>query len=377
MIRDRDYDDLLRKRISDIMGEPVDEDINADDLMFDLGLRYLRMKAQEKRIDDSKKANQLSLWVKDAASRKALTDYVESVTDKSSPDYIPPMDRIAIFDLDGTLYCESDPTWFDFMLYKYRILEDPDYKDKATDYEKKIAATVQSVIDTGVVPEGFEVEIGNCIARAFAGMTVGDFYRYIRNYAERPSPGFDGMNIGEAFYLPMVQLIDYLQDNRFTVYVCSGSDRLVVRGLVEGGLILAARYVLGTEELISAKNQGDTAGSEYVYSNEDELVLSGKIAAKNLKMTKVSMIAQQIGQCPVLSFGNSAGDISMTNYVMGNEKYKTAAFFVCCDDDVRENGSLEKAQKVYDFCAENGWTPISMKNDWLTVFGKGITKKQG
>ncbi len=377
MIRDRDYDDLLRKRISDIMGEPVDEDINADDLMFDLGLRYLRMKAQEKRIDDSKKANQLSLWVKDAASRKALTDYVESVTDKSSPDYIPPMDRIAIFDLDGTLYCESDPTWFDFMLYKYRILEDPDYKDKATDYEKKIAATVQSVIDTGVVPEGFEVEIGNCIARAFAGMTVGDFYRYIRNYAERPSPGFDGMNIGEAFYLPMVQVIDYLQDNRFTVYVCSGSDRLVVRGLVEGGLILAARYVLGTEELISAKNQGDTAGSEYVYSNEDELVLSGKIAAKNLKMTKVSMIAQQIGQCPVLSFGNSAGDISMTNYVMGNEKYKTAAFFVCCDDDVRENGSLEKAQKVYDFCAENGWTPISMKNDWLTVFGKGITKKQG
>jgi len=377
MIRDRDYDDLLRKRISDIMGEPVDEDINADDLMFDLGLRYLRMKAQEKRIDDSKKANQLSLWVKDAASRKALTDYVESVTDKSSPDYIPPMDRIAIFDLDGTLYCESDPTWFDFMLYKYRILEDPDYKDKATDYEKKIAATVQSVIDTGVVPEGFEVEIGNCIARAFAGMTVGDFYRYIRNYAERPSPGFDGMNIGEAFYLPMVQVIDYLQDNRFTVYVCSGSDRLVVRGLVEGGLILAARYVLGMEELISAKNQGDTAGSEYVYSNEDELVLSGKIAAKNLKMTKVSMIAQQIGQCPVLSFGNSAGDISMTNYVMGNEKYKTAAFFVCCDDDVRENGSLEKAQKVYDFCAENGWTPISMKNDWLTVFGKGITKKQG
>ena len=377
MIRDRDYDDLLRKRISDIMGEPVDEDINADDLMFDLGLRYLRMKAQEKRIDDSKKANQLSLWVKDAASRKALTDYVESVTDKSSPDYIPPMDRIAIFDLDGTLYCESDPTWFDFMLYKYRILEDPDYKDKATDYEKKIAATVQSVIDTGVVPEGFEVEIGNCIARAFAGMTVGDFYRYIRNYTERPSPGFDGMNIGEAFYLPMVQVIDYLQDNRFTVYVCSGSDRLVVRGLVEGGLILAARYVLGMEELISAKNQGDTAGSEYVYSNEDELVLSGKIAAKNLKMTKVSMIAQQIGQCPVLSFGNSAGDISMTNYVMGNEKYKTAAFFVCCDDDVRENGSLEKAQKVYDFCAENGWTPISMKNDWLTVFGKGITKKQG
>ena len=375
MGRDKQYDELLRRKISEITGEPVDEGIDADDLMFDLGLRYLRMKAAEKRINDSRKAHQLSLWVRDAASKNALVDYVEAVTDKGSPDYIPPTDRIAVFDLDGTLYCESDPTWFDFMLYKYRILEDPAYKDKATEYERKIAAAVQSVIDTGIVPDGFEVEIGNCIAQAFAGMSVGDFSRYVRAFAERPSPGFNGMSIGEAFYLPMAQVIDYLQDNRFTVYVCSGSDRLVVRGLVEGGLILAARYVLGTEELISAKNRGDTAGSEYVFSNEDELVLSGKIAAKNLKMTKVSMIAQQIGQCPVLSFGNSAGDISMTNFVMGNEQYKTAAFFVCCDDEVRENGSREKAQKVCDFCAENGWVPISMKNDWLTVFGEGVTKK--
>ena len=305
-----------------------------------------------------------------------MIDYVSAVTDKNGPDFIPTNDRIAIFDLDGTVYCESDPTWFDFMMYKYRIQEDPAYKDKATEYEKKIAETVQSVIDTGIVPEGFEVEIGSCIAQAFAGMTVRDFNQYVRDFADRPSPGYDGMTVGEAFYQPMVQVIDYLQDNGFTVYICSGSDRLVVRGLVEGGLILAARYVIGTEELISAKNQGDKAGSEYVFSSDEELVLSGKIAAKNLKMTKVSMVAQQVGQCPVMSFGNSAGDISLTNFVMGNKLYKTAAFFVCCDDEIRESGSPEKAQKIYDFCAENGWTPISMKNDWLTVFGEGITKKK-
>ena len=71
--------------------------------------------------------------------------------------------------------------------------------------------------------------------------------------------------------------------------------------------------------MISAENQGDKAGTDYVFSNRDELVLSGRIAEKNLKMTKVSMVAEQIGQCPVLSFGNSAGDISITNYVMGNK----------------------------------------------------------
>ncbi len=375
MERDRQFDEVLRRKISEILDEQIDRSISADDLMFDLGMRYLRMMAAEKKKTASKKEHQLSLWVKDAASTQALVDYVEAVTGKDSPDYIPPIDRVAVFDLDGTLFCESDPTWFDFMLYKYRIEEDPDYRDRAAEDEKAVTATIRSIIDTGVVPEGFEVQVGNGIARAFAGMPVSDFARYVRDFAERPSPGYEGMTIGEEFYLPMIQVIDYLKDNGFSVYICSGSDRLVIRGIVEGGLILPARYVIGTEELISASNQGNTDGTKYVFSNEDELVLSGKIAAKNLKMTKVSMIAQQIGQYPVLAFGNSAGDISVANYVTGNEQYKTAAFFVCCDDGVRENGSPEKAQKVYDFCAENGWIPISMKNDWLTVFGEDVKKK--
>jgi phosphoserine phosphatase len=376
MHRDREFDEVIKRKISEILGEQIDESVDADDLMFDLGLRYLRLKAAEKKNTAVKTANKLSFWVKDAPSIQALINYVNAATDKNSADYIPVNDRIAVFDLDGTVYCESDPTWFDFMLYKYRIQEDPTYKDKATDYEKSIADTVQSTIDTGVVPGGFEVEIGHCIARAFAGMGVREFIPYFRAFAERPSPGYDGMTIGEEFYQPMIQVIDYLQDNGFSVYICSGSDRMVVRGLVESALILPSRYVIGTEELMSAKNQGDTAGTDYVYSRDDELVFSGKIAEKNLKMTKVSMIAQQIGQIPVLSFGNSAGDISMTNYVMSNSQYKTAAFFVCCDDEIRESGSPEKAQKTYDICAENGWIPISMKHDWLTVFGEGVTKKK-
>ena len=375
MDRSTEFDEVLRRKIGELLGEPLDENASADDLMFDLGMRYLRSAAAEKRKKTDSRAKQLSLWVDGSASKKALIDYVETVTNKNGPDYIPQSDRIAVFDLDGTLYCESDPTWFDFMLFKYRIQEDPAYREKATEYEKQVADTVQSVIDTGLVPDGFEVEMGNCIARAFAGMKVSDFADYVRDYAERPSPGYDGMKIGEAFYLPMVQVIDYLQDNGFTVYVCSGSDRLVVRGLVEGGLILAARYVIGTEELISASNQGNRKGTDYVFSGEDDLVLTGRIAVKNLKMTKVSMVAQQIGQCPVMSFGNSTGDVSITNYVMSNSQYKTAAFFVVCDDEIRESGTPEKAQKIRDLCVENNWIPISMKDDWLTVFGDGVTKK--
>lgn len=84
MGRDKQYDELLRRKISEITDEPVDEGIDADDLMFDLGLRYLRMKAAEKRIKDSRKAHQLSLWVRDAASKNALVGYVEAVTESES-----------------------------------------------------------------------------------------------------------------------------------------------------------------------------------------------------------------------------------------------------------------------------------------------------
>ena len=73
--------------------------------------------------------------------------------------------------------------------------------------------------------------------------------------------------------------------------------------------IQASRYAIGIEELISAKDQGDIPDSEYVFGDHDQTELSGKNAEKNLKMTKVSMIAQEVGQCPVLSFGNSAGDM--------------------------------------------------------------------
>ena len=89
MERDRTFDELLRKKIGETLGEAVDESIDADDLMFDLGMRYLRLITAHNRKKESKAKNQLTLWADDAPSKKALIDYVESVTDKTSPDYIP------------------------------------------------------------------------------------------------------------------------------------------------------------------------------------------------------------------------------------------------------------------------------------------------
>ncbi|MBQ4226246.1 MAG: hypothetical protein II664_08035, partial [Oscillospiraceae bacterium] len=94
-----------------------------------------------------------------------------------------------------------------------------------------------------------------------------------------------------------------------------------------------------------------------------------------LKMNKVSVIAQEIGEQPVLSFGNSTGDSSMANYTITDNKYKSLAFMLCCDDTERENGNITKADKMYSLCEENGWIAISMKDDWKTIYGDSVVYK--
>ena len=84
------------------------------------------------------------------------------------------------------------------------------------------------------------------------------------------------------------------------------------------------------------------------------------------------MINQEIGIQPVLSFGNTTGDAAMANYTIGKNPYKSLAFMLCCDDLERENGNIDQAQKMYDLCAEFNWVPVSMKNDWKTIYAEGV-----
>ncbi len=316
-----------------------------------------------------------SLWTKDAVAVKELQEYVKVVTMEGGSDYIEPLNRVAVFDLDGTLFCETDPTYFDYCLLHYRVCEDPDYRDKASDFEKEVARKIEDTIKNGTVSTGLDVENGKAISSAFAGYSVEEFADYVRKVRQLPAKGYNGMTIGEAFYKPMLQVISYLKAKQFRVFICSGTDRMVVRGIVEGEVDVMPSQVLGTDEVLAAQDQGDKDAMEYAFGDSDKLVLGGKLLVKNLKMNKVSAIAREIGQQPVLCFGNSPGDASMANYVTSDNKYRTHVFMVCCDDLVRENGNLKKAQEMLDMCRENGWTPISMKNDWLTIYGAGVTKK--
>ena len=318
----------------------------------------------------------LSLWTSDAAAKTELISYMKAITTEGSKDYIPIENRIAVFDLDGTLFCETDPNYFDCMLLEYRVLEDPDYKDKASDFEKQVAYKIKEENETGISHDGIEVDHGKAVASAFKGMTLDEFNDYIQKFKKQAMPGYDGMTRGESFYRPMLQIIDYLKANDFTVYIVSGTDRFIVRSLLyNSALDLPNKQIIGSDQLLAADDQGDTDGLNYTFTDKDELILGGEFIIKNLKMNKVTVIAQEIGEKPVLSFGNSSGDFSMNTYTITNNKYMSLAFMLCCDDTERENGNIEKAEKMYQTCKDNNYIPISMKNDWKTIYGDSVTYK--
>ena len=334
---------------------------------------YEKIKDDDKNKDD-KSEKLLSFWENKEAKKK-LVNYIKTITDEDSKDFIKKEDRIAVFDFDGTLFQETDPVYTDYKLFKYRVLDDLDYFQIASEEQKEIALIIEEIFTSHNYSDALDKRVSRESAKLFYNMTVDDYYLYIKNFASQPSYGFNNLTLGEAFYKPMLQVIEYLQKNEFTVYVVSGSDRFLVRALIDGHINIPNENIIGTEVSIIASHQGKTDGLDYIFTKEDELIFNGTLIGKNLNMNKVYNIIKEIGKIPILSFGNSGGDSSMANYVLSNEKYKTMAFMLLCDDLERENGNLEKAKSMKESCEINNWVPVSMKNDWTTIYGPNVTKK--
>ena len=320
----------------------------------------------------------LSLWTDSAPAKQELIAYLETVTDPDSPDYIPLERRIAVFDFDGTLFCETDPDYIDHMFLVYRVLMDPEYKDKASAFEKEVANQIVEKSKTSSPVGGLDVPHGQALASAFKGTTLEQFSEHMAQFKKTPMPSYDGMNRGDGFYLPMLQIVELLERYGFTSYIVTGTDRFLIRGLIADsplGKFIPPQRVIGSEQSLVATGQGNTNSLDYQFQKGDKVVFGGDFLLKDLKMNKVVLILREIGVQPVLSFGNSTGDSSMADFVASNTQYKSLAFMLCCDDNVRENGNLTKAQNMKDLCAEHGWIPVSMKNDWTTIYGDGVTKK--
>ncbi len=304
-----------------------------------------------------------------------LKNYVEDVTNKKSPNYIPVEDRIATFDMDGTFIGELYPTYFEYNLLEYRALDDETYTTKDPSVVEA-AQNIRDFVRDGVkLPSGFDMIHARAAAKAYAGMSVAEFDKYVKDYAQKTPFGFEGMTYATSFYKPMLEVFDYLKDNDFTYYVVSGSDRFICRALVDS-LGIPTNRVIGMDVVLKSSEQGDEDGVNYTMDRTEQLIRTDELIIKNLKTNKVKQISQEIGKVPVLSFGNSSGDCAMHNYCLGNKQYKTEAFMLVADDNERDHADLEEGERRRSTWVDpkNNYTVISMKNDFKTIYGDGVKK---
>ena len=316
-----------------------------------------------------------TLW-NECAALKTLEEFVADVTNPGSSNFIRVEDRIATFDMDGTFIGELYPTYFEYNMLEYRALDDPEYKDKAPADVRETAQEIRDFVRQGkTLPSHFDMKHAHAAAMAYAGMTLAEFDAYVKAYAAKPANGFKGMTYGQSFYKPMLEVFDYLNDNGFTCYVISGSDRFICRSLVES-LGIEPNKVVGMDVCLMSNKQGDNPGVDYTMGKDECLVRTDSLIIKNLKTNKVSQISQEIGKVPVLSFGNSSGDEAMHNYCLSNKKYRTATFMLVADDDVRDHADLEEGVRREKKWREAGYTVISMKNDFRTIYGQGVEKTE-
>ena len=313
-------------------------------------------------------AEPLSLWADGYGAKQSLIDYVNAVTMEGSQDFIPVEDRIAVFDMDGTLTCETYYTYYDTMMFiEYCLVDHP---ERVSDELKAVAASIQP---------GYLADetLARNFAKAYAGMTVEEFSEYAVEFGKKYTASFENMRYIDNVYLPMAELVEYLYNNGFEIWVISGTERTTTRAIVANSPIseyVRPEHVIGTDfEVKQRGHEDEPSNMDFKYENGDELVLTGGFIQKNLNANKSIYVEREIGQRPVLAFGNSGSDTSMMNYTIDERNpYLAQAYMVVADDNVREWGKQDWDQKSADYIAK-GYIPISMKSDFAVIYPDGVT----
>ena len=312
-------------------------------------------------------------WAADSPAMASIIAFVDAVTDETSPDYAPPERRVVLFDSDGTLIGERYPTYSDQCMLVYRLLHDETCEPNPED--AAFAAELEAAyLNYEPLPDSPR-STAQMAAESFAGYTVEAYEDYVRAFLEQPVPGFEGMTYGARFFVPMVELVRWLAERDFQVYICSGTERLFLRALIEGTLDawIPPYRVIGSTFSLTATNQGDIAPRSYTYAPEDQVLLEGNMIFKNLKMNKVVSIVNEIGVPPVLVFGNSSGDFAMAQYALQNGG---KAYMLLCDDTERDYGDLDEAADFAGECAALGFETISMRDEFETIYSDGIALEE-
>jgi len=314
----------------------------------------------------------LPSWNDASANKQAIIEFVESVTDKKSENYVPVEERIATFDMDGTIVVEKK-VWLELAVAVYRI-------DNELSDDKELAAEKDRLLEYIAMdpePDDTGELIADVTGKAFQGMSQEDFVAYMSRFMQEEKPDFPGLAYKDCFYKPMLELIQYLQDNDFTVYIVSGSERGVIWGAVPEAVNLPRSQMIGGDITLMATGEEDVSelSEPYVFEPEDTLDRGLGFTQRSVNMDKVYNIFHQIGIRPIFACGNTDGDFSMLNYAKYNPDHAGIAFLINHDDDEREYRYNTKERAEWDALAEQyGWNVISMKKEFDAIFLKDAGK---
>ena len=296
-------------------------------------------------------------------ARQAILDFVARTSGAGEHRPVPPEQRVAVFDNDGTLWCEKPmPIQLDFILRRLVEMtdEDPGLADRQPwkAAREKDAAWLNSVITDHYAGDDGKVKVlAGGILAAYAGMSVEEFERRSEAFLRSSSNAALHRGYLQTAYRPMVELLHLLAANGFTSYIASGGGRDFMRPITDELYGIPRERVIGSSATLAYA--GDGTGGTITHTPAPEYLDDGP--------QKPIRIWSRVGRRPILAGGNSDGDGAMLDFTVQAGR-PSLRLLVLHDDADREFAYTAGAEKSLARAERDGLTVVSMRNDWATVF---------
>jgi phosphoserine phosphatase len=302
-------------------------------------------------------ADPLSSW-NEGPAKKAIVAFVEKVTKEGSPDFVPAAERVAVFDNDGTLWCEKPvPVQLYFVCDRVKALapQHPEWKEQEP-YASMLKGDLKAAMAGG------EKALVELAMATHTGMTTVEFEKIVKDWIATAKHPTTGRLFTEMTYQPMLEVLAYLRANGFKNYVVSGGGIEFMRPWAEEVYGIPPEQVIGS----SVKTKFEMRDGQPVIVRLPEFNFNDDKGGKPVG------INQHIGRRPIAAFGNSDGDLQMLQYT-GAGTGARFCLYVHHDDAAREyaydrGDELAALDKGWDEAVAKGWTVVSMKDDWKQVF---------
>jgi len=295
----------------------------------------------------------------DGPSKKAITTFVNAVSDQAGPDYVQPSERIAVFDNDGTLWSEK-PAYFQLLFAIDRVRElaakHPEWKTQQP-FQAVLEGDMKALVASG------EHGLIELLLGTHGGMTTDEFADIVEKWIKTARHPTLKKPYTKLVFKPMLELLDYLRANGFKTFVVSGGGIAFMRPWVEKVYGIPPEQVVGSS-IVTRFEMRD---------GKPVLIREPKINFIDDKAGKPVGINEYIGRRPILAFGNSDGDLQMLQWTTLAGGGKRFAGIVHHTDGEREfaygrESHVGRLDKALTEAEKNGWTVVDMKKEWKVVY---------